>query len=481
MIKDFLKEGTLYAIAGVAAKGISLMLIPVFTAYFATVEFGIIEIIYVFSTLASGLLSWQLGQALIRFLGEHQHDTVRKKYISTTALLIVVASYAVGTAVLILFRSELITWIGLSSKSHEKTFAFAMVAMFFNGLYLFLGSHLQALRFKKEFALSQFAHSFFGIILTYFMVISLDKGVNGVYYAAILVFPLVIAYQLFALRKEFGFGFSKPIAVAMLKFSLPMAPAGIALLAFTLSDRILLNIFSSQANLGIYSVAFKFAFGLQLIIAGYSMAIHPIVFQNYRDEKTKDHLSSLLLGYTVVGALAVFLLSLFAMETVVVFTQPAYFSAYKVMPLLYAITWINGFVMFAPGMQVSKKTIWLSVIICTALLVNVVFAYFLIPQLGIKGAALGTLIGTILYVIGLFIVSMRLYPYRFAKKSLATLISGTVAFVVVITVFFQGIVIRMDLAAKFSVTFILLAMVLFFFLFQNLNKREFENDETIMR
>jgi O-antigen/teichoic acid export membrane protein len=202
----------------------------------------------------------------------------------------VVASYALGTTLLVLFRSDLIKWIGLSSKSHEKTFAFAMIAMFFNGLYLFLGSHLQSLRFKREFALSQFIHSFFGIAITYFMVISLDKGVNGIYYAAIVVFPIVIAYQLFALRKEFGFGFSKPIAIAMLRFSIPMVPAGIALLAFTLSDRILINIYSTQAQLGIYSVAFKFAFGLQLIIAGYSMAIHPIVFQNYRNDKTKDHL-----------------------------------------------------------------------------------------------------------------------------------------------------------------------------------------------
>lgn len=476
MIKDFLKEGTLYAIAGVAAKGISLMLIPVFTAYFATVDFGIIEIVYVFSALASGLLSWQLGQALIRFLGEHQHDPVRKKYISTTALVMVVVSYVLGTGVLILFRSELITWIGLSSKSHEKTFMFAMMAMFFNGIFLFLGSHLQALRFKKEFALAQFMHSFFGILFTYFMVISLDKGVNGVYYAAIVVFPVVIAYQIYALRNEFGFGFSRPIASAMLKFSLPMAPAGIALLAFSLSDRILLNIFSTQSNLGIYSVAFKFAFGLQLIVAGYSMAIHPIVFQNYRNEKTKDYLSALLLGYTVVGALAVFLLSLFAMETVVIFTQPAYFSAYKVMPLLYAITWVNGFVMFAPGMQVSKKTIWISVIICTALLVNIVLAYFLIPSMGIRGAALGTLIGTILYVVGLFVVSMKLYPYSFARKSMTALLSLTVSFVIVITVFFQSIVIRMNLAAKFSVTFILIAMVLFFFIFQNLNKRQFDEE-----
>lgn len=468
MVRDFLKEGTLYAIASVAAKGISLMLIPIFTAFFATVEFGIIEIIYVFSTLVMGLFSWQIGHALIRFLGEHQYDEVRKKYIASTALITVVLSYTIGTVLLIIFRSEIASLLGLTSKSHEKTLAFAMLAMCFNGIYLFLGSHLQALRLKREFALSQLLHSLIGIILTYYFVITLEKSINGVYYAAIVVFPIVILYQFIVLRKNYIFTFSRSIAGALLRFSMPMVPAGIALIAFSLSDRILLNIFANQAKLGIYSVAFKFAFGLQLIISGYSMAMHPIVFQNYKDEKTKEHLSSLLIGYTIVGALSVFLLSLFSLETVIVFTQPAYFSAYKVMPLLYAITWLNGFVMFAPGMQLKMKTIWISLILCLALLINVVLGYFLIPNMGMKGAALGTLISTMLYVFALFYVSMKMYSYAYSKKALTTLIVITVSFVLFTSLFFESIITRMSLSAKFSVAFILLSMTVFYFIFQNL-------------
>lgn len=476
MVKDFLKEGTLYAVASVAAKGISLLLIPVFTAYFSTVNFGVIEIIYVASTLFTSIFSWQFGQALIRFLGEHKNDPLRKKYISTTALLVVVFSYLMGTILLIYFRTEICNAIGLKSGSQTKTFMFAMIAMFFNGIYLFLGSHLQALRYKSKFALSQFLHSFVGIIATYFFVITLNKSINGIYYAAIVVLPVIILYQLIALRKDFALGFSRSIALELLRFSLPMVPAGIALIAFTLSDRILISIFSTQAKLGVYSVAFKFAFGLQLIISGYSMAIHPIIFQNYRAEKTKDYLSSLLLGYTITGALAVILLSLFAIETVVIFTQPSYYSAHRVMPLLYAITWINGFVMFAPGMQVSKKTGWISLVICSALVINFILSYYLIPLMNIKGAALGTLISTLIYVIGLFIVSMKLYPYQFAKKSLLTVISLTVLFVITISILFESIVLRMDLASKFSIAFCLLTAVLFYFVFKNIGKKQEENE-----
>jgi O-antigen/teichoic acid export membrane protein len=352
----------------------------------------------------------------------------------------------------------------------------AMIAMFFNGIYLFLGSHLQALRLKREYAISQFVHSLLGILLTYFFVITIDKSINGIYYAAIVVFPTVILYQMYALRNEFAWGFSKPIAWDLLRFSLPMAPAGIAIVAFSLSDRILLNILSTQSKLGIYSVAFKFAFGLQLVIAGYSMAIHPIVFQNYRNEKAKDQMRRLLFGYTVIGALAVFLLSIFSMETVLVFTQPAYYSAYRVMPLLYVITWINGFLMFAPGIQLSKKTVWISVVICSALLLNVILAYYLIPRYNIRGAAIGTLFSTILYVLGLFWVSMRFYPYHFARRPLAILVFLTVSFVVLSSVYFETIITKMNLASKFSIAFTLLATVAFYYVFQNLGKNQEEEN-----
>lgn len=462
----------MYAVAGVAAKGISLMMIPIFTAYFSTSTFGVIEIIFVFSSLVMGLLSWQLGQAVIRYLGEHQHDQVRKKYISSTALVMILLSFIVGTAVLVFFRAELSQILGMTSKSREKTFTIAMFAMALNGLYLFLGSHLQALRLKKQYALSQFLHSFIGIFLTYFFVIALNKSINGVYYAAIVVFPLVIAYQIYALRNEFAWGFSKTIAVDLLKFSLPMLPAGLALVAFSLSDRIMLNIYSTPEKLGIYSVAFKFAYGFQLIIAGYSMAIHPLVFQKYKNDEIKKEMSQMLLGYTIIGALAVFALSLFSMETVVVFTQPDYYLANRVMPILYTITYFNGFIMFAPGIQLSKKTFWISIIICLALVVNIVLSHFLIPIWGIKGVAMATLFGTLLYVVGIFATSLRFYSYQIAHKSLLILVSLTVLFVMFSALYFDKLVANMNLASKFSISFTLFTAVVFYFIFQNLNKKE---------
>ncbi len=481
MIKDFLKEGTLYAVAGVAAKGISLMLIPIFTAYFTTGTFGIIEIIFVFSSLALGVFSWQLGPALIRYLGEYQHDKEKQKTTSTTALVMIALSFVIGTSLLVFFRAEITNLLGMTSKSREKTFTIAMIAMALNGKFLFLGSHLQALRYKRQFALSQFLHAFIGIFVTYFFVITLNKSINGVYYAAIVVFPIVIAYQLYALRHDFNLKFDVQIAKELLTFSLPMLPAGLALIAFALSDRIMINLFSTQEKLGIYSVAFKFAYGFQLIIAGYSMAMHPLVFRNYQDESTKKQLSKLLLGYTVIGALTVISLSIFAKETVIVFTHPDYHLANRVMPLLYAVTWINGFVMFAPGIQLSKKTIWKSIIICFALIVNIALSIWLMPNWGIKGVAMATLTGTIIYVIGLFAVSMRFYPYPFDRKSLLILVSLTILFVMLVTVYLDKLVGNMNLASKFSIVFTIIAFGVFYFIFQNLNRLNQKSTDASMK
>ena len=47
-VRDLIKEGGLYTIANLATKGISLLLLPFYTAYFTTQDYGVIEILMVF-------------------------------------------------------------------------------------------------------------------------------------------------------------------------------------------------------------------------------------------------------------------------------------------------------------------------------------------------------------------------------------------------------------------------------------------------
>jgi O-antigen/teichoic acid export membrane protein len=360
LIRDFIKEGSLYAIAIAAAKGISLLLVPVFTYYFATKDFGVLEILNVVAFLATGLFSWQFGQGIVRYLGAEKNHQLRRKYLASTALIFVIGSFAIGTALLVLFRSSVLNAIGLTNPVYEKTFILAMCTMFFNGIFFFLASHMQALRKKNAYALSLFLHAFLGISATYFFVIVLDKSVNGYFYATLVTTPTVILLQFKVLWSEFVFGFSKTILIQLLKFSAPLVPSTLALVLLSVIDRIILNDLTSTSTLGIYSIGVKFAFGLQLLVQGYATAINPLIFEGHKDERTPVQLSILFRGYIVLGSVVIAVLTLFAKETIYFFAHSPYHSAYLVLPMLYGTAWLHGLIMFAPGMQIKNKTLYIT-------------------------------------------------------------------------------------------------------------------------
>ncbi len=78
MLKDLIKEGGLYTVANFLTKGVSLLLIPFYTAYFTPSDYGVIDILVVFGAFFNAIISLQLGQGLGRYVGDTQIHTQKK-------------------------------------------------------------------------------------------------------------------------------------------------------------------------------------------------------------------------------------------------------------------------------------------------------------------------------------------------------------------------------------------------------------------
>ena len=410
MIKEFVKEGSIYALAGIAAKGLSLMMIPIFTFYFSTRDFGRIEILYVVTMLTSGLLSWQLGQGLIRYVSQHQNDDKRRTYLGSTAFIFMLLSYLLGVGVLIILGKHILDFLGLSHEINQKTYILCLVAIFLNGIFTFFGSHLQALRKKNEFAITNFIHSLLGILATYLFVIVLEKSINGIFYATIMTVPITIIYQFWILRKEYKWWFSTAILRQLLAYSVPLIPGALALILLSITDRVMLNYLTTTSTLGVYSVALKFALGFQIIVQGFGMAINPLTFEKHQEPNTNKSISALLSHYIKIVGLFTLVLSLFSKEIIQIFTQVPYYNAQYVLPMLFTSVWIQGINMFALGLQISKKTFKISIIVCFSVLINIGLNFYLIPIFDIKGAAFSTLISALVNTLLLVHFSKKSFP-----------------------------------------------------------------------
>ncbi|MCK5788553.1 MAG: polysaccharide biosynthesis C-terminal domain-containing protein, partial [Chlamydiia bacterium] len=125
--------------------------------------------------------------------------------------------------------------------------------------------------------------------------------------------------------------------------------------------------------------------------------------------------------------------SLFSREILLVFAQkPEFHIAYKIVPLITIAFIFKGIqYMFLLGFHYVKKTKYIAYIVTIALFVNIGLNFMLIPKLGIWGAALSTVISSLLISVISYYVSQKFYPVKYEiGKMFIVFAVGTVLYLV---------------------------------------------------
>jgi len=411
MLKDLLKEGGLYTIANLLTKGVSLMLIPFYVNYFTESEYGILGMLGVFGGFVSAIVSFQLYQGMARYIAEDV-PLHKKQQIASTAIIFTIISYALFLILGYIFKDFFIDILSSDIRIKDEFFLLSVSTVCINSIFYVFGTQLKSLRKVNEFAITSFLHSIFNIMLIIFFVMKYDFGLASIFYAGLVVAPIIISLQIYYLRTYLIIKFSFSELKRQLKFSTPLIPAAIAYLLLNLTDRFFIKEISMSAN-GIYEVAFKFASVINIILLGFQSALAPILYQKHELESTKIELANVFKLFFGAGTLGVLVLSLFSYETLYIFTKPSYYEAQYIMPLFYTSLLITGLGMFSPGFHLKHKTKLIPIIVIFSAGINIVLNYVLVAKFQLVGAAVATLISITINNSLFFIISQKLFktPY----------------------------------------------------------------------
>lgn len=421
MLRKILKEGGIYTIGNFLTKGMSLLLLPFYTAQFSTSDYGIIEILMVGSALLNAVLSLQLYQGVSRYLPEPTLKEGDKIKISSTALLFIIFSFSVGSFFLILFDGYFIEVLSSSSRVDHLTFKLAVFSVAINAVFYSLGIQLRFLRKVTLHTITTFAHATMSILLTILLVAVYDTGIDGIYIATLIVSPVIILVQLMALKNHLRIYFGWTQFKKLLNFSFPLIPASMAYIILNFTDRIFVNEQLSTDDLGIYGVAFRFSTIISTVILGFSAALSPLVFNAHDKPETKKYLTQFFFGFFSLGTLGVLGLSVFSIETLQIFTQPSYYRAFEFMPIFYLSVFITGFNMFSLGLHIKERTRIIAYIVIFSALLNILLNYLLIPKYELYGAAFSTLIAVIVNNGLIFYFSLKSYPIQIKHQPILLL------------------------------------------------------------
>lgn len=208
-----------------------------------------------------------------------------------------------------------------------------------------------------------------------------------------------------------------------LAFTLPLIVHSAGHLIFSQSDRIMLQKIQGEALLGVYSVPFSLCGILTIIYGALNTAWVPFYYDLKRQEKIKEilsHSSRYIKFYTLISVAFIML----SFDVFKFMAPPDYYSGMKIIPLFVLSNFFGFLYLFPVNFEFYKrKTTLIPIATITAALINIGINWLLIPNYGILGAAIGTLIAHILLYLFHEIMARKIgsseYEYRKSSMFLA--------------------------------------------------------------
>lgn len=416
MFKQFLKESFIYTIGNILIRGVSYFLLPFYTSVLVPTDYGITDILLLFTSFSAIIVSFEVVQGLIVFYTNCEDEKVKKAYAST-ALWFALAAYSVF-GVICLIWAEPISTILFGQTGKAFIFRLNVFSMLGFGLSYVTVNQLRYDHKPKEYALVGLITSVMTIGPTILLVLLLDQGVNGVITGQMIGNLSGSALAVFLGRKSYSFQIDWAKLRTMLMFSIPLVPSNVGSLVMVYINRVAINTLMSLADVGIYGVAYRVTSIIEVIMMGFRTALPPLIYDNFEKQDTPKEIVRIFNYFASFSLLFILFLSLFSDEIVHIFTHPAYYEAARIIPVMACAYAFGQVKIFSLGWAIVKKPQKFAVINILGAVLAIALNFLLIPHMGILGAAWASLITNAIAAVALINLSQQYYYVPFRWKNL---------------------------------------------------------------
>ncbi|OUR61537.1 hypothetical protein A9Q74_08695 [Colwellia sp. 39_35_sub15_T18] len=410
--KNLLNQSALYGLSIFLMKGISLIMLPIYTSYLMPSDYGRLEVLVVFSNIVSIILGFGLIEALYRFVG--LADGIEKKKLHASECLFVAGIITIISYATFHFYSKNLL-IYLPGGIKENELYLLGVALSVGGL---INIPLAWLRITDRAGLF-FTVSMLKVLLQVsltFYWLNKGWGITSIL-AAGAVSAIVVAIILCVIQlKETYISFSMKHLKHIIYYSGPIFIGGAA--TFTLSgmDRWLLAEHFGAIEIAAYAIAIKFALVPTLLIQPFTLWWFPKRFSVLKEQDGKNinaHFAVLggILSVVICGAIG-----LLGPILIQYLTPKDYHTAIVILPWLLLCTLLKMLTdLLNLGCFVEKNSQVQMNINLIACGIGGLLLVMLIPVFKVQGA-LTALIAANMIRMGLFYYfsQKKVYlPYKF--------------------------------------------------------------------
>lgn len=427
MLKRLFRDSILYTLSTILTRGTAFILLPIYTRTLSPEEFGLLDYLTALGAIAAIVVTLEIMQGLARHIPEHLEDPRKKRDYASTCMWFVLGVYTTMLVLVCAFSTQLAAVL-LDAPVKADLLRLAAwsywVAAMLNVVHGQLRWELKA----ATSALLSLLAALLTVACALVLVVWWKWGIRGALLAQVAGGLLALLPSLYLTRTSFGLNFDGPSLRRMLAYSVPLIPSSLAVVFALYFDRIVLKELAGLSAVGVYAVGQKIALVVTLALVGFRSALTPLIYANHARASTPDELAQIFRVFCLAALAMALGLSVFAREIVGLISTAAYQEAAAVVPLLIFSVLLSNMYVFAPGLDIGRKTAFISMINIGVAALNLGLNYLLIPQLGILGAAWAALLafgaGFAVYMYA----SQRLYPvphdWAGVAKLLAIVLAG---------------------------------------------------------
>jgi len=422
-LKKTVKHTAVYSLGNLSAKLVGLILLPLYTSYLTTAEYGILSILEATMLFLVAFFGFRLYVAMMKWYTEKSSEEERKTTVFTTliSLLGIVALVNVLLHPFSHYFSEFFF-------GHDRFASYFNILFITTSIEIINGVAVSVIRLKEKsamFVIVTLAKLLVTFTLSIYFIVYLGKGVEGIILSQLIGSFVFLLLTLGVLFKNILPKFNLHDFKGMFRFGFPLVFNTISVLMLTLGDRYILQYFHDYSQVGVYSLAYKIAGVINMFfLMSFQMGFLPIAYKMYNKPEAKRFFSKVLTYFTMILIFASLGLTFFSKEMIMIFAQSndGYWIAYTLVPLL-CLTYVFKGVeyVFVIGLHNVKKTNYNALVVLIGTLLNIGLNILLIPYFEMYGAAMTSVLSGLVMTVLFYYFSQKFYPISYEKAKVVKL------------------------------------------------------------
>lgn len=407
-----ISNSLVYTICGLLQKCFTIILLPLYTAYLTTDEYGITNIANTFILTMSFVVAFSLFSAVLRFYVDLKNKDEKLKRFYGTVMIFTFISWVFYFSVLTLFRRLLCKYVFAGTDFYPIVFL-CLISLLFNCQHEIYDNALKSQQKAVKASVLGLCYFAIQVVLNIIFVVILKMGAVGIVLSTLIAGA---SYTIF-----FWVDMIKHKAVILcidiqllkdaLKYSIPVMPHNLSTRISMLVSSALIGGTSTLSALGIYSVAAQFGNVSDTILTYVNNAYAPWLFESIHDASTdyKNNIRESVNTICLIIGLFFICIALFSQDYILLLLRKEYAHAWRYVPLIVSVYSIKIVYYFYVSVlfYYKKATRVLFISTLSSSLLNVLLSSILIPQYGVYGSITADAFATFVCVSIVVFISLR--------------------------------------------------------------------------